>query len=1143
MRLRGILISVITLSSLIVMTACGDDDVKPTTDMAIDLVSDMPTDQEIDTAIEMGIDQGVDQVDVDQGADLKPDLPAGTGGKCATPIGVTLDNGEAHIEGDTSKQTDEYSDLKCEGQSGYTGTLDAPQLYYALQGKKDQWYRFVLSPEFTSAYMYLFTGYCSEAIIANDCQSAGFSGASSRLAADEGEPTVMYYKATSNNMFKVAVDSTYYDGKFALDVAEIDAPTNTTCANATSLGFFNGKAVVNGDTYSGFSPDEFATLECDSTRVDGPQVYYKFEAKAGESYRIKLINRAGGYLYGYVFGDSCVEADIATDCSSLGVTGLIFGSVGAGDAGATVFTPTADGTYHIAIDGDDSYDYGQFTLEIDGYELPTNGTCATAEAITFTNGKWSTRGSTLGLKDEHSDVDCDGYYDYDGPQAYYKLTVEDTKGYRLKLDPQYRGYWYVFQAANCSNVDEINNNCDSGGSYGNNFESFYYGSSYEEVFRPDVAGDYIIAIDSAGEGYQGDFNLEIEEIDAPQNETACNATPLQLTNGEVVVKASTATARNEFGTTSTTGIVCDGSYVFAAPQVYYELAMDASKAYKITYNPTFGSAYLYVFQKTSCNNAKQINIDCASGTIGAKLGSVSAGYSETLNFVPTQSGTYVIGVDSRYASGSGDFSLSVKEIEKPTNETCATAEAISLTNNEVTIISTTDYAHNEYTNLQCSVGSSVSSVLSGPQLYWSMDMSVGKIYAITAATNFSSGYFYLFDGSKACSEANIASDCQSDGTSGLTIGPISSGEKYAYFKPTKSGNYKMAFDSTSSTGDVGFRIEEFTPDMHSTCAKAKVFSIINNEAKLTGHTVDSSDEFSGAIKCGGSAAFAAGQMYFRTTLKSGVEYNFLVTSNFDPEVYIFPGTSGCDKNLIESYCSAGSTNGTHVSGSNGLTSIIFSPPADGVYFIAIDGKTATDIGSFDMDVKAFILPTLVAPFKEDFETSNGSLAARGDWQYGKLQWDGSACEGYADYPPNDQGHDLTQSYMWGTILNDCYTNAGNNQGSATSGCISTNKTDDSVLAFKVDLSQPTCATATKITLSMWNYVSGPNGSDAAIVYINDTVDTANTYCSSSSNGWNEQTIDLSQYAGETPRVALHWYASSIVNDSGWYVDEISVTCQ
>ena len=84
-------------------------------------------------------------------------------------------------------------------------------------------------------------------------------------------------------------------------------------------------------------------------------------------------------------------------------------------------------------------------------------------------------------------------------------------------------------------------------------------------------------------------------------------------------------------------------------------------------------------------------------------------------------------------------------------------------------------------------------------------------------------------------------------------------------------------------------------------------------------------------------------------------------------------------------------------------------------------------------------------FSEDFDTDDGGLVGSVDWEWGTFAWTGATCSGSNNPPaaPHSGGG------MWGTVLNSCYNNVGNNTGYDT--CNNTNTADDSILSFQVDL--------------------------------------------------------------------------------------------
>jgi hypothetical protein len=911
-----------------------------------------------------------------------PDLGL-SAGKCATAPTLTLVNGTVTISDDIAKYSDEFGGVNCPTTTSATSNLllDGPQAYYKWQGVQDQWYR--ITVESTSsgncAYFYVFTNTsCTKADIEADCQSgranAGttnpITGDAFRTSACSGSKRTLYYKATANAPVYVAIDDTDApagnDGSFTLKIDAIPTPTNGTCANATALTFFSGKAVASGDTSNTMTPDEFSGVSCPTTAMDGPQAYYKFTAKANTAYKVKVTHEAGYLLYFYVFGNTCTEAAISADCGSGGVSGIYnSSSISPGNSRELVFTPPAAGDYTIAIDSTTDYYFGQFTLEVEEFVLPTNGKCASPDAIALINGKATITGSTLGLTNEFgTNIDCTGTTDYDGEQAYYTLTAAAGKAYKMTFAPGFSSYWYVFRAASCGATTAMNADCGSGGPDGDNYGFVSSTTPETAAFKPAVPGDYIIAIDSSAPGTAGSFQLDIEEFDAPTNDTACSATPVTFTNGKATINGSTFGASNEFGVTSSDGVNCSITTVFDGPQVYYEFTVDATKGYTLRLTPTnFTSAYMYLFQKGSCAARSAIDADCGSnGLSGEDSAFISQGNTGTILFSPSNSGQYVVAVDTSDALGGGDFVLEIEELTKPTNQTCATAAPLTLTNGEVTVNSTTGFALDEYSGLNCRDRASTtnSSVLDGPQLYWSLTIDATKNYAITGTTTFASGYMYVFDGSKPCSESNIETDCTSNGASGVGRGVISSGSGTVYFKPPATGTYKIAIDSYANAGDVSLRVVEFDAATNQTCATAQTLTFTNNLAKVEGFTIGAADEFAGAIKCGGTTAYAGGQTYYKVTMQAATDYFISMTADHKSAVYLFSPASACTATAIEADCASAGTTGDfgEITATNGGTAgFSFRPAAAGDYYIVVDTPTAADVGGYTLTVNQVIPPT------------------------------------------------------------------------------------------------------------------------------------------------------------------------------------------
>lgn len=198
---------------------------------------------------------------------------------------------------------------------------------------------------------------------------------------------------------------------------------------------------------------------------------------------------------------------------------------------------------------------------------------------------------------------------------------------------------------------------------------------------------------------------------------------------------------------------------------------------------------------------------------------------------------------------------------------------------------------------------------------------------------------------------------------------------------------------------------------------------------------------------------------------------------------------------------------------------------------SFDGA-ASDLRSTDGGADANIPGVLTAPFFLDFEQNDGKLVGTRDWEWGKLSFKaGTNCSSSTPDPPKSG---KSGTHAWGTVLNDCHNPLDN----ASSSCKNADTSDDSVLTMKIKL--PSHFTKAKLTYWEWNdyFLTF----DWTEVRINGKV--AKQSCTGSRSSpvaWTKQTIDLSAHVGMTIAVAFHFMATSTVNYSGWYLDDINVS--
>ena len=167
----------------------------------------------------------------------------------------------------------------------------------------------------------------------------------------------------------------------------------------------------------------------------------------------------------------------------------------------------------------------------------------------------------------------------------------------------------------------------------------------------------------------------------------------------------------------------------------------------------------------------------------------------------------------------------------------------------------------------------------------------------------------------------------------------------------------------------------------------------------------------------------------------------------------------------------------------------------------------------------------------DFEGSNGGFVGTLDWVWGTYNWNGVGCYGTTHTPA--AAHSGTD--MWGTSLNTCYQNLGNNSGYNT--CVNGNPADDSILSFGFDLT----GVADPVEMSWWEWNDLFMDWDWGEVYVNGQV--VFQHCGGgyvAPTAWVQQVVDLTPYIGGPVNVEIHMMASTVVNYAGWFIDDVMV---
>ena len=517
-----------------------------------------------------------------------------------------------------------------------------------------------------------------------------------------------------------------------------------------------------------------------------------------------------------------------------------------------------------------------------------------------------------------------------GADHLYAVNLKAGTKYTVYLahDTGYNSAFYVF--TNCSKPVT---SCLVG-------SDVNYGSDgYEKgTFTAKKTGTHYIGVDtnySVGGstfGY-GTYKLGImASTMTPANNTCAKAQKLAFPAGSSKIwkVSDTSNAKNNSNLT-TAGCT---KYASAGPDLFYKLTVKAGAKYTITLNGGGWNESLYVFT------------DCAkiASTCGTGMGDDSSTSSpESVSFTAKTATTYYIAVDGRKATDKGPFGLVIEKVEKPTNDTCATAKTVTLASGKASVKGDTVMATNTY-NL-ASTGCTKYDT-EGADVFYKVALTKGKTYrfSVTPDSSYSSFNPALYLLSKCAKTACVK---------GADTSSYTSAEKFTY-KATATGNYYIVVDSreksTSSyaTGKFTLSVAEVIVPANNTCAKAKTLTFTSGKASGSGDTTDATNTIKlASTGCTGKDTEGP-DLFYNVKLKANQAYKVTVTpaSGYDVAAYILNAcaTSGCVK-------------GADAGSSSTAETLIYTPTTAGTYTIGVDTSYAATssyaTGSFTIAVEEF----------------------------------------------------------------------------------------------------------------------------------------------------------------------------------------------
>jgi hypothetical protein len=400
----------------------------------------------------------------------------------------------------------------------------------------------------------------------------------------------------------------------------------------------------------------------------------------------------------------------------------------------------------------------------------------------------------------------------------------------------------------------------------------------------------------------------------PTNDTCAAAKALVFTAHEISETGTTVAAAGDVKLASAgcTGNPTDG------PDVFFKVDLTAGNTYELALDGSGFNAALYLF--TSCASV--------SGTCGAGMGADSwTNLPEEITFKPPTSGTYYIGVAGRGATDAGSFELTIVEHVQLANDSCATAEQLTLTSGEA---AASGHTYNATDTVNLPATGCTAADTEGGDAWYEVALTGGKDYLITATP--STGYDLAVYVVSSC--ASPASSC----VAGVDAAPQSVAESL-FFKAPTTGTYHVGVDSSSGVGTsaaegtFGLEVETITPPTNDSCATAKTVTLAAGKAAVQDTKAGATNQLA---KCG-TVVLAASDLWYRFTPTVGKTY----TVTFKPQGLggrfgVWDGNHGCVTSAVETAC--GVLGSMFVGGGSWGSKTITA--AGGDIFLVADGVTS-----------------------------------------------------------------------------------------------------------------------------------------------------------------------------------------------------------
>ena len=299
------------------------------------------------------------------------------------------------------------------------------------------------------------------------------------------------------------------------------APSNDLCANAENIVLVGSSAIVSGTTINAGNSDAPADCGINVENTGSGGVWYSFDGITSKRYIITTCSNDTDFdtEVSVFSGDCnslfCRDGNDDRSCSS-----------GVGASASTVyFNPPFTNQFLIYVTGNGSQ-VGNFELSITELDLPPNNLCGSAENIVLAGGSGSSLGTTLFATNAGTPAPCGPNVENSGSGGvWYTFTGSGTNLYEIttcspntNFDTELSVYTGSCGSFNC--VD------------GNDDDVF---CSLNQTFstlrvNPALNTEYFVYV-SGNQTEFGDFEIQINELDVPDNNLCQDAENIILVQG------------------------------------------------------------------------------------------------------------------------------------------------------------------------------------------------------------------------------------------------------------------------------------------------------------------------------------------------------------------------------------------------------------------------------------------------------------------------------------------------------------------------------------------------------------------------------------------------------------------------------------